>query len=187
MSEIIFRGRAVKRGQSVLPGVMIALGIGALVFFLIGLLAGKRAPSGMEELIPYFGAAALVLLVVGVWRHYSVRNDLFVTRGKNNTFGVTILGKGRKKILEFFTPFEVRIGFEEMNLGKGKKMNQLYMVFRGENGKCLLSLESTLNGIYGVPEGWKAKSREQMGEMTNAYMCSHMSELSKLLRPVIKS
>lgn len=186
MSEIVFRGTVVERGKSVLPGICIALGITALLFFLIGLIAGERAPSGMPEMIPYFGGSALLLLVFGLWKHYSVRGDLFVTKGKNNAMGITIMGRGKKKVAEFFTPFEVRIGFEQTNFGKGKRFNQLYMVIRDAQGNCLLSLESSLHGMYGVPDGWKARTREQMGEVTNEYMCSHMSELSKVLRSHIK-
>lgn len=186
MSEIVFRGTVVERGKSVLPGVCIALGIAALVFFLIGLIAGERAPSGMPEMMPYFGGAALLLLVFGLWKHFSVRGDLFVTKGKNNAMGITIMGRGKKKVAEFFTPFEVRIGFEQTNFGKGKRINQLYMVFRDAQGDCLLSLESSLHGIYGVPDGWKPRTRAEMGEVTNEYMCSHMSELAKVLRPHIK-
>lgn len=186
MSEIIFRGTVVEGRKSPLIGITIALGITGIIYCVIGLVGGDRAPSGMAESLPYVGGIAAVLLIFGLWRHFKVRGDLFVTKGKNNAMGVTIMGNGRKKVMEFFTPFTVHTGYESVNFGKGKRVNQLYIVFRDPDGKCLLSLESTLHAIYGVPSGWKQVTRQQMGEMTNSYNCSHMSELSKAVRPLTR-
>ena len=43
-------------------------------------------------------------------------------------------------------------------------------------------LENQRNAFLGTPDGWKQKSRAEMGEMPNCYSCSHLSELSKAIR-----
>jgi hypothetical protein len=186
MSEIIFRGTTVERGKSVGNGFTIAIGIALAIYTLLGLVIGEKAPNGMPESLPYTGTGGLILLVYGIWKYHRIRGDLFVTRGKNNAMGITLMGAGRKKILEFYSPFEARTGFEIVNLGKGKRIYFLYMVFRDKSGNVALSLESQRNAFLGAPDGWKQKSRDEMGEMPNCYMCSHMSELSKAIRSHLK-
>lgn len=172
----------MKRKDSVKFGWMMALGITGTLYLLIGLVIGKQAPSGMPESLPYVGVPAVGLLIFSAWKYFSARGDLFVTKGKGNALGVTIMASQKKKALEFYSPFRMLTGWEYINAGRGHKIYKLYIVFSDTNGECLLSLEGGHHAVHGKPDGWKEVSGAQLGTLTNEYSCSHLSELAKAIR-----
>jgi hypothetical protein len=186
MSEIIFRGTVMKRKEAVRFGWLIALGIAGSIYLVIGLVIGKQAPSGMPGSLPYIGVPSVALLIFGLWKYFAARGDLFVTKGKGNALGVTIMASQSKKALEFYSPFRMTTGWEYINAGRGHKIYKLFIIFRNENNECLLSLEGGNHAVHGKPDGWKELSNSQLGTLTNEYSCSHMSELAKVIRPHIK-
>jgi hypothetical protein len=156
-----------------------------VVFCVILLFAGKKAPDEATAVLPYAAVPSLILVIWSMWRYFSIRGDIFITRS-GNKFGLTVMSSPKVKALELFSPFVITVGWKLLNFGKGKKTYQLFMIFRDANGNCLLSLESGRHTMLGTPEGWKEISESDLQNLSNEYTCSHLSEMSKLLRAYIR-
>lgn len=182
MSEIILRTSVLEHDKTSILGFGIAAGIAGLVYTFIGLIIGDRAPSGMPESLPYVGPISLALLIFCAWRYRKIRGEIFITKGNGNKLGLTIVDAKRNKVIELYSPFRLKYGWEEINLGRGKRMYQLRVAFYDENERCLLSLDTSKHSIWGTPDGWKELPADQFGDLDHLYSCGLVSDIVRMIR-----
>lgn len=182
MSEIIFRGSAVAHSKTRTFAFFLVIGLTGVLCSSGLLVAARRLPSNAVEVAAYVGFPSLLMLMYSGWHWISNRGDIFLTKGKNNSMGITILSAGRKKMVELFSPFVIQYGCQLIDPGRGPRTYRMFMVFRDEEENCLLALESGRSEAFGVPEGWNEITDDQLGELLPHYDVSHLLELAKPLR-----
>lgn len=182
MSRILLRATSIEKGKTVGHGVLIALGIAATLLAVILLLAGERAPRGAENVLMIAGPIGVLLLITGLWKYYAVRGDLFITHGNSNTYGVTIVNSRKAKVVELYSPFTIKCYYDLQRMSKHNSTYFLYIVFFDQANKPVLLLESGRAAILGKPDGWTQLQEGNLSGVDKVYTCSHISEVSKVLR-----
>lgn len=182
MSQIVLRATSIEKGKTIGHGVLVALGITGTLLTAILLVAGERAPRGADNVLMIAGPLGILLLLWGIVQYYAVRGDLFITKGNGNTYGVTIVNSKKAKVAELYSPFTIRCYYDLQRMSKHNSAYFLYIVFFDQANKPVLMLESGRAAILGKPDGWTQLQEGNLNGVDKVYTCSHISEVSKVLR-----
>ena len=185
MSQILFRGTSIEKKATVGFSIFIVLGIVGIVLAVILLVAGRRAPDEAEVVMIIAGPVGLVSMLIGIWKFFAVRGDVFITKA-GNKYGITLVNSKKQKVVELFSPFAVRCYSEYYNAGKGQKGFLLYLLVQNEEGNTLLCLTSGQHVVMGKPEGWEEIGGIDLSGVERIYTCSHIADAAKVLRPFVK-
>ncbi len=141
----------LKKRHANIFGVLLAFAIIAAVFYGVGLYAGKKAPKGLNEIMPYILITTLILTACSIAYYYSKRFKVIIT-GENDKLDIEIKDPSLVAPLIITYPFNVSTQYVEQPMAKGSKMNILYLTIYNLKNERFVTFEGALGSAYSVPQ-----------------------------------
>lgn len=141
----------LKKRHANIFGVLLAFAIVAAVFYGVGIYAGKKAPRGLNEIMPYILITTLGLTALSIAYYFTKRFKVIIT-GENDKLYIEIKDPSLTSPLIITSPFNVSTQYVEQPMAKGAKMNILYLTLYNIKNERFVTFEGALGSAYSVPK-----------------------------------